>query len=157
MTGCAVLGCRKHVPCPDHGAQRARVQRSAFDRGYDKRWQRTSRAHLRKYPRCGDRPPDAPQTADSECQAQGRVVAATVTDHIVPHRGNARLLWASSNRQSLCATCHGKKSARERLSAASGRRRSDDRGALSPIEDGKGRGPQNLGGEAAGDARVPPV
>lgn len=39
--------------------------------------------------------------------------AASVLDHITPHRGIARLFWDQSNWQSLCATCHGRKTARE--------------------------------------------
>jgi 5-methylcytosine-specific restriction enzyme A len=34
------------------------------------------------------------------------VVAATVADHIVPHRGDERLHWDESNIQGLCAHCH---------------------------------------------------
>jgi len=46
--------------------------------------------------------------------------AAAVLDHIVPHRGVARLFWDQSNWQGLCKTCHGRKTARETL--GSGRR-----------------------------------
>lgn len=106
--GCDRFGCGHTKPCPDHG--RTRTQRSAFKRGYGKRWQAISVAHLHRYPRCGDRPPSAPATTSSRCRADGRVVPATVTDHIVPHRGDKALLWAESNRQSLCASCHGVKS-----------------------------------------------
>jgi len=34
------------------------------------------------------------------------VTAATVVDHITPHRGNTQLFWDSSNWQSLCEECH---------------------------------------------------
>lgn len=112
---CASFGCGKDLPCPNHSRAAKRDQRSAFVRGYDKRWQRTSRNHLRRYPRCGDRPPSAPVTTHSRCRAERRIVAATVTDHIVPHRGDLALMWAESNRQSLCATCHGVKSRAEGL------------------------------------------
>jgi len=42
-----------------------------------------------------------------------RVVAASVVDHIVAHRGDYELMWDSANWQPLCAGCHGLKTARE--------------------------------------------
>jgi 5-methylcytosine-specific restriction protein A len=38
---------------------------------------------------------------------------ASILDHVVPHRGDPVLFWSESNWQSLCATCHGIKTARE--------------------------------------------
>ncbi|WP_105531818.1 HNH endonuclease signature motif containing protein [Solimicrobium silvestre] len=35
-----------------------------------------------------------------------RVVAATIVDHIKPHRGNEILFFDPLNLQSLCKTCH---------------------------------------------------
>lgn len=40
------------------------------------------------------------------CQAQGLLVLATVTDHIVAHRGNPILFWDPDNWQSLCDDHH---------------------------------------------------
>jgi 5-methylcytosine-specific restriction protein A len=41
-------------------------------------------------------------------------VAATIVDHIVPHRGNQKLFWDSEhNWQSLCVTHHQEKTMRE--------------------------------------------
>lgn len=40
------------------------------------------------------------------CQAQGLLVLATVTDHIIAHRGNPILFWDRSNWQSLCDNHH---------------------------------------------------
>jgi 5-methylcytosine-specific restriction endonuclease McrA len=34
------------------------------------------------------------------------VTAATVVDHIVPHRGNEALFWSIDNWQPLCQPCH---------------------------------------------------
>lgn len=39
------------------------------------------------------------------CAAAGDVVAATVADHVTPHRGDAELFW-SGELQSLCGDCH---------------------------------------------------
>ena len=46
-----------------------------------------------------------------KCMEQGDVVAANVVDHIVPHKGNEALMWDESNYQSLCKTCHDRKTA----------------------------------------------
>ena len=47
-----------------------------------------------------------------ECLRQGRTTPATVVDHIEPiNRGGEALAW--DNLQSLCASCHNKKSGRE--------------------------------------------
>ena len=47
-----------------------------------------------------------------ECERQGRTVAATVVDHITPHRGNTFLFWSVNDWQSLCALCHNSWKAR---------------------------------------------
>jgi 5-methylcytosine-specific restriction protein A len=44
---------------------------------------------------------------------QGRVVKASVVDHIIPHRGDAELFWNESNWQSLCKSCHDHKTMTE--------------------------------------------
>jgi 5-methylcytosine-specific restriction protein A len=47
------------------------------------------------------------------CKAAGRLVPATVVDHVVPHRGDPALFWDERNWQSLCKPCHDAKTARE--------------------------------------------
>lgn len=74
---------------------------SAAKRGYGSKWQRVSKAYLRKHPMC------------VRCMAKGRYVPATVVDHIVSHRGDAKLMWDESNYQSLCKACHDKKTGSE--------------------------------------------
>ena len=44
---------------------------------------------------------------------QGRLVKATVVDHIIPHRGDAKLFWDEGNWQSLCKNCHDHKTMTE--------------------------------------------
>lgn len=39
------------------------------------------------------------------CEAAGAVTAATVADHIQPHRGDLDLFW-NGELQSLCEQCH---------------------------------------------------
>jgi 5-methylcytosine-specific restriction protein A len=41
--------------------------------------------------------------------------AATVLDHITPHRGVPALFWDQRNWQALCARCHGRKTHSELL------------------------------------------
>ncbi len=47
------------------------------------------------------------------CAARGVRTRATVVDHIVPHRGNWARFTDRGNLQSLCKTCHDRKTARE--------------------------------------------
>lgn len=37
---------------------------------------------------------------------EGRVVEATVADHVIPHKGNKYLFWNEDNLQPLCKRCH---------------------------------------------------
>ncbi|WP_330164070.1 HNH endonuclease [Paenibacillus campinasensis] len=43
----------------------------------------------------------------------GRLVASTVVDHIIPHKGDPKLFWDKNNWQALCKKCHDTKTARE--------------------------------------------
>ena len=70
----------------------ARPQSS--DRGYDKRWARASAQFRRDNPLCVG------------CRAIGRLEAATVTDHIVPHRGDAEIFWQAQWWQPSCDWHH---------------------------------------------------
>ncbi|MGE4297025.1 MAG: HNH endonuclease signature motif containing protein [Desulfovibrionaceae bacterium] len=81
----------------EHDARRG----SAASRGYDSKWRQARAAYLRKHPLC------------IQCQAEGRAVAATVVDHIEPHRGDKALFWDSKNWQPLCKRHHDIKTANE--------------------------------------------
>lgn len=81
-------------------------KQSSASRGYGYRWQQARARHLRSQPLC------------VMCQAEGRVTAATVVDHIVPHRGDQSLFWRESNWQSLCAHHHSSTKQREESAAA---------------------------------------
>jgi len=79
-----------------HDAQRP----SARERGYDSKWDRERAAYLK---------------ANPVCARQGCGQAATVVDHIIPHRGDRKLFWSRSNWQPLCTSCHSRaKQAAER-------------------------------------------
>ncbi|MDH4319936.1 MAG: HNH endonuclease [Desulfobulbaceae bacterium] len=74
---------------------------SAASRGYGARWRKYSVHFLRLNPTC------------NECERQGLVVAAEVTDHITPHKGDQDLFWDHRNHQALCKRCHDIKTATE--------------------------------------------
>jgi 5-methylcytosine-specific restriction protein A len=78
-----------------------RERPSAARRGYGPRWRRARAAFLAQHPLC------------AACRALGRVVPATVVDHVVPHRGDQRLFWDESNWAPACKPCHDAKTARE--------------------------------------------
>jgi len=40
------------------------------------------------------------------CQARGEITAANVVNHIVPHKGDLVLFFASSNWEATCKPCH---------------------------------------------------
>jgi 5-methylcytosine-specific restriction enzyme A len=71
----------------------------AAARGYGYQWRIASKAYLAKNPLC------------VECLKRQRLVAATVVDHIVPHKGNPALFWNWDNWQALCKRCHNRKTA----------------------------------------------
>lgn len=61
---------------------------------YGRQWRYARRAHLVRNPYC------------VMCKQQGRLGAANVVDHIIPHRGDVALFWDEDNWQSLCKTHH---------------------------------------------------
>jgi len=84
-----------------HGEGRAEAMRgNSADRGYGRRWRKASKVYLMLNPFC------------AEHRAKGRVAAATVVDHVVPHKGDQALFWDQGNWQSLCKPCHDAKTAR---------------------------------------------
>lgn len=46
------------------------------------------------------------------CKSRGRITAATVADHIEPHRGDPQKFWYG-DLQSLCTDCHNADKQRE--------------------------------------------
>jgi 5-methylcytosine-specific restriction enzyme A len=78
-----------------------RQRPSAARRGYGSRWRRARAAFLARNPLC------------ATCQAQGRVIPATIVDHVVPHRGDQKLFWDEMNWAPSCKPCHDAKTARE--------------------------------------------
>jgi 5-methylcytosine-specific restriction protein A len=131
---CRAPSCGKVIDAPGYCEQHKKVVRkqederrgTAAERGYDSKWAKARAFYLRKHPLC------------VYCQRDKRVVAATVVDHITPHRlkeaidsgdeqriARARtLFWDSaSNWQPLCKPHHdGLKQAEERAASRDTRR-----------------------------------
>jgi 5-methylcytosine-specific restriction enzyme A len=59
-----------------------------------KRWYRLRYHQLQEHPLC------------AMCSKLARVTAATIVDHVKPHRGDEELFFDATNLQSLCKTCH---------------------------------------------------
>lgn len=96
--------CDKHKRVE---ARRFDKQRgTAHERGYTSAWQKARAAYLRSHPLC------------REHEKKSEVVAATVVDHIIPHKGDKELFWDSANWQPLCKPCHDRKTALEDSSFA---------------------------------------
>ena len=83
---------------PSHSAPRAR-RPSASKRGYGRAWERLAGAFRNRHPYC----------ADPFGLHDGSVPGSHV-DHIVPRSADGTDEW--SNLQTLCASCHSRKTAR---------------------------------------------
>jgi len=74
---------------------------------YGSKWQKARWYYLRKHPLCEECLRNDITTPLIDKKYQG------VVDHIVPHKGNVKLFWDRNNWQSLCTSCHNKKTAKE--------------------------------------------
>jgi 5-methylcytosine-specific restriction enzyme A len=88
--------------CREKGAAKE-TRKTSTQRGYGYRWQKASAAYLRAHP----------VAVDWFGTHQGRVYAAEVVDHKVPHRGDMELFWDSTNWQGLTKVDHDRKTATE--------------------------------------------
>lgn len=75
------------------GSWRTPTQTST-QRGYGYAWQQARARYLYDHPLC------------VMCESAGRVTAATVVDHSIPHRGDMTLFWQSGHWQALCKLHH---------------------------------------------------
>jgi 5-methylcytosine-specific restriction protein A len=91
-----------------------RSGKNSTQRGYGYKWQQAREGFLRSHPLC------------LYCQRDGRVTAATVVDHVNPHRGDMTAFWDKANWGSLCAPCHS--SVKQREENAAGRLQGERRG-----------------------------
>ena len=149
--GCRTLVAVGTIHCNPH-ARQAEAFRKTRKTGSDKR--RAGRNSRDWYRRSAWRDRRERQLAKEPlcrmCIARGRHVAASVADHVEPHREDFRRFW-EGELQSLCASCHSStKQAEER---AEGRRREIEdveRRAMGaridpPGGGGRGSGPTRKG------------
>lgn len=77
---------------------------SARDRGYDTRWDKARRGYLLAHPVC------------EYCRLEGRISAATLVDHLYPHRRFEGVFWCAEWWVASCKPCHdGPKQSVERI------------------------------------------
>jgi 5-methylcytosine-specific restriction protein A len=114
--GCDELALEGSARCAEHEAERVAKQKARAARAKLNdvakagaklyalpAWKRLRRQWLEAHPLCSD------------CAGVGLVEAATDVDHITPHRGDRALFFDRNNLQSLCHSCHSRKTAREVL------------------------------------------
>lgn len=97
---CSFPGCGNTVElgvkwCEYHVRQYDKKRGSSYKRGYDARWQKARLLFLAEHPLC---------------RFCGQ--AATVVDHIKPHRGDYDKFWDEDNWEALCTRCHNRKTAK---------------------------------------------
>ena len=112
--GCSVLTSEGY--CPAHKREPApssgRSDPKPWHRMYKRpEWPRLRAAQLAREPFC------------RECAAVGIREYATEVDHIRPHRGDLKLFLDPDNLQSLCHSCHSRKTMRENPDLFAGNRR----------------------------------
>lgn len=98
------LYCTEHkidMPKKKFVRDKSRKWVSPYHYMYGKRWQDERQNYLWRNPLCVC------------CKAKGKFVAATVVDHIVPHKGDEKLFWDRNNWQALCKPCHDHKTLTE--------------------------------------------
>ena len=97
------------APCHKKNVQHFEKQRAtATQRGYGHSWHVARTKYLKSNPLC------------VWCLNEGHTTAATLVDHIVPHKGDVVLFWDYNNWQSLCRRCHDVKSGQERAQSGRG-------------------------------------
>lgn len=69
-------------------------RKSARERGYDAAWERASHEFLEANPFC------------LGCAAAGKREPSTVTDHVVPHKGDRAVFWDRTHWQPSCTWHH---------------------------------------------------
>ena len=97
----ACVECLPYVKAAIRRHDQQRDQSESRGWIHSTRWRKGREGHLREYPLC------------AECERQGAVTAATLVDHVTPHKGDYGLFWDPTNWQSMCDPCHNRKTATE--------------------------------------------
>lgn len=105
---CKVSSCKDFAVnggyCDQHQERirkKDRERGTAHQRGYDAEWDKQRLLFLDENPLCVDH------------FKRKLIEAATVVDHIIPHKGDQALFWDKNNWQPLCKQCHDRKTATE--------------------------------------------
>ena len=104
--GCAEITTETY--CPAHAKQYEQQRGTPTERGYDYRWQVFRKHWLANNPLC------------EHCCSAGKTQLATVVDHIIDHKGDMELFWREGNHQSLCVSCHNRKTAKTHRAGGGG-------------------------------------
>lgn len=114
---CSELGCKNprsklNSKCLEHGGKDVRPYDPKYNKAEDraksnakyntKQWEVLRRIQLSKYPLCVG------------CQAEGRIVPATVVDHLFPWTHISEQAFYINRFQSLCTAHHSTKTQLER-------------------------------------------
>jgi 5-methylcytosine-specific restriction endonuclease McrA len=73
---------------------RSSAERNSSANGYGWKWRQARKGFLQRHPLC------------HYCEREGRVTAATVVDHHIPHDGDQKLFWDRSNWRACCKAHH---------------------------------------------------
>jgi 5-methylcytosine-specific restriction endonuclease McrA len=117
MAICLEQGCPIQVQngrCPKHALEHEqKYERNRHDEPFRHaqrtwRWTQYSKRWLDRHPFCGERADGERHPDQSRCTREGLIVAARVTDHIIPtSKGGS--MWNPKNHQSLCVGCNNSK------------------------------------------------
>lgn len=152
---CRQMGCGKLIEAPGHCERHrkdkqqadASVRGTAQERGYTSAWTKARAGYLASHPLC------------VRCMQEGRAEAATVVDHITPHRlkqaidsgeperiASARaLFWDSAgNWQALCKPHHDAKTATEDGGFGRGGAAGGASGCTNAVRAGGGEGESKI-------------
>lgn len=101
---CPTPGCNnlsREGKCTECVVVSERERGNSNSRGYNWSWRRARLMFLRRNPLCVD-----PFGIHAK---ENHIEPATLVDHIIPHKGDREKFWNKDNLQSLCASCHCRK------------------------------------------------
>lgn len=96
--GCLAGKITTHKPPQAADATSVRHHHSWY---YQKRWATIRLGQLSRQPLC------------ERCKTYEIITAAKHVDHVIPHKGDAKLFFDATNLQSLCVSCHSFKTTEE--------------------------------------------